>query len=130
MDSFVALCDHRLDPLQVGALGGPVTRRPRSVLIARQDDGGDSVCQLLVGGVEHRHLFSRGDVHRQGSCLPDEFVHETDVCEGSAHHDLVVASSGSLRVEIQRFHAVVFELLCGRRVVGNLSCWGDVVGRD
>ena len=78
-------------PEQVRALGGPVARRARPVLLAGQDAQRDA---LLGGG--HRRL-----VDRRLLAVPDgdaalgarrELVAQADVGERAAHHHLVVAA--------------------------------------
>src|SRR5690606_20715728 len=43
VDAFEAAGDDRLGAEQLGALGGPVARRARAVLLAAEDDGGYAV---------------------------------------------------------------------------------------
>ena len=57
-------------------------------------------------------------------------VAQADVGERAAHHDLVLAASGAVRVELQRTDAVGLQPLSGGRCRRDRSGRRDVVGRD
>ena len=63
-----------------------------------------------------------------GRRLPNELVDEADVGEGSPGHDGVVATTGAVRVELARCHALGAQELGRRAVPGDATGWADVVG--
>ena len=89
-----------------------------------------------LGPVAHRGvvdelLLAVGQVDRVRALLAlDEPVAQPDVAERAAHHHLVVAAAGAVRVELERRDAVLLEPLPGRRPRRDRAGRRDVVGRD
>ncbi|MNN75823.1 hypothetical protein D3C81_1921510 [compost metagenome] len=59
VDAFKAFCQHRLDPQQIGALGGPVTAGPCAVFLAGDHHQRRTLGLVLHGGIVDRQLFAR-----------------------------------------------------------------------
>ena len=64
VDPLVALGDHRLHAEQVRALGRPVARRARAVLLAREHDQRHALGEVALRGLEDRRLLAVRQVHR------------------------------------------------------------------
>jgi hypothetical protein len=57
VDTLEAFDDHGAHAQQVGALGGPVTRRAGAIFLARDHDQRRAVGLVLLGNVEDRADF-------------------------------------------------------------------------
>ena len=131
MDALVALGDHGPHAQKRAALGRPVARAARPVLLA-----GDHHQRHAVGLVAHRRVVDRqllavGEVPGEAALdALDDPVSQPDVREGAAHHHLVVAAPRAVAVELARLDAVLDQVAaggCGRR---DRPGRRDVVGRD
>ena len=112
VDPLVALGDHGLDAEEVRALRGPVARRARAVLLAREHDRRRALREVALGGGEDRHLLAVGEVRRPRSLRAGhELVAQPDVGERAAHHHLVVAAARAVRVEVGALDPVLDEVL-------------------
>ena len=129
VDALVGPGEDEPDAEQVRALGGPVARRARAVLLAGQH----AQRHALFGG-GHRRL-----VDRRLLAVPDrqaalgawrELVAQADVGERAAHHHLVVAAPGAVGVEVAPLDAVLEQVAPGGRVARDRAGGRDVVGRD
>ena len=131
MDALEALGEHRLDAEQLRALGGPVARRARAVLLAREHDERHAFGRVLHRGVVDRRRRAVGQVHRDAALgAGREPVAQPDVRERAAHHHLVVAAPRAVRVEVARLDAVLEQPLPGRAVAADHAGRRDVVGGD
>jgi len=130
VDALVALSDHDLDSLKVGALGGPIARGSRSVLFTSEDDRVNSSIHVLVSSVKDGHLFSGRDVHGGGTSLLNHLVDQTHVSESTTGHHLIVTSTGSVRVEIFIRDSTLSKEASSRGVLSDLSSGGNVIGSD
>lgn len=128
MDAFLTLGDDRLDALQVRTLGRPVSGAARAVLLASEHDGWDAIRHVLLGCLVDEHFGVARDVQGGGTCLAGHFVDESDVGEGAAHHDFVVAASGAVGVVVLGFDALLFQEFAGWRADCDVACGTDVVG--
>ena len=130
MDPFEALGDHGPHAEELRPLRGPVARRARAVLLAREDDERDAVRAVALGRLEDRHLLARGDVHRPRSLRArNELVPQPHVRERPTHHHLVVSSARAVRVERLALDAVLDEVDARGRVRLDRARRGDVIGR-
>ena len=59
VDAFERLGDDRADAQQAGALGRPVPRRPRPVLLAAQHDQRNVLRRIVLCGVEDERLSAK-----------------------------------------------------------------------
>src|SRR5699024_23818 len=119
VDTLEALGDDGFDTEQLGALGSPVTRGSRAVLLATEDDQRGAGGLIVHGGVVDRRLRSALLREVAGEATLDsieELVLQTDVREGSADHDFVVAATRAVGVEVLALDAVLDEVLAGRGV--------------
>ena len=133
MDPFEGLGDHRTHAQQRGALGRPVARRARSVLLAAEHDQRDAGLLVVLRGVVDEGLrpailgevtgVTTGDVVEQ-------LVAQPDVGEGSADHHLVVAAPRSVGVEVLLFDAVGLQVLRRRCALLDAARRRDVVCGD
>ena len=130
VDTLVALSDHSVDTLKVGALGSPITGGARAVLVSSEDNQLFASILVLLGGIEDGHLLTRWDVHSCGANLWDHLVDETHVGEGATSHDLVISSAGAVRVEVLGGNAALLEVTGGRGVLSDLTSRGDVISSD
>ncbi len=131
VDALVALGDDGAHAEQARALGGPVARRARAVLLA-----GDHDRRHAVGEVAHRRVV---DAHLLAARLVQgdpalgtgrHKVAQADVGEGAAHHHLVVAAARAVGIEIRGRDAVRLQVLAGRAVRLDGAGGRDVVGGD
>lgn len=60
---------------------------------------------------------------RVGAWLLNQFVHEAHISESASSHDLVVTSTGSVRIEVFRTNTTAVQVL------GSSGCLGDITGR-
>ena len=131
MDALVALGDHRAHALQGRALGGPVARRARAVLLARQHDGRRLARAVARRRVEDRHLLAFGEQQRLAALdAREQLVLEPHVGERAAHHDVVVAAPRAVLVEVRGLHAALLQPLAGRARGLDVAGGRDVVGGD
>lgn len=117
MDALEGLGDDGLDAEQAGALGGPVTRGARTVLLATEDDQRDAGLLVVLRGVVDERLRSTVLGEVAGVTTGDtveQLVLQTDVREGAADHDLVVATTRAERVVVLALDTVGVEVLRGR----------------
>ena len=127
MDALEAARDHGLDAEQERALGRPVARRPRAVLLAAEDHRGHAVGDVLHGCVVDRHFFAL--VAGEAAFLAaHHLVLDAHVGKGAAHHHLVVAAAGAVAVEVAHRDVVLLQVVARRG--GRLDAAGrrDVVG--
>ena len=112
MDALEGFGEHGADTQQRGALGGPVARRARAVLLPGDDQERHSVRPVAHRGVVQELLLAVGKMNRVRSLAAlDEPVSQSDIAERPADHDLVMAASRPVGVEFQRSHAVRLEPL-------------------
>src|SRR5712692_11894942 len=78
MDALEALGDHRAHTQQQRALGGPVARRARAVLLAGEDYQRHALSAVSLRGVVDRDLIATGEVARPVALTLDELVAEPD----------------------------------------------------
>jgi len=130
VNTLVALGNDSLDTLEVGSLGSPIARRARSVLLSSEDDGVDTFIHVSLGSVEDSQLLTTGNMLGGRTDLVDHLVDETDVSEGTASHNLVVTSAGTVRVEVLLLDSLLSEVAGSRGVLGDLTGGGDVIGGD
>src|SRR5471030_1551504 len=137
VDAFERAHDHGLHAQQLGALGGPVARRAGAVLFAAEHHRRRAFGDILHRRVVDRQLFAArlvdGDAafdRRTVGLGRDHAVLDTHVGEGAAHHDLVVAATRAVGVEVGLQHAVGQQPFTGRAVFLDRTGWRDVVGGD
>ena len=107
VDPLEALGEHGAHAEQSRALRRPVTRRAGAVLLAGDDDERHAFGLVADGGVEDGRLLAIGQVQRHAALgLRNEVVADAGVGEGPADHDLVVAASRPVGVELGDRHAV------------------------
>eukprot|EP00760_Papus_ankaliazontas_P008090 PhM_4_TR13663/c0_g1_i1/m.70832 len=129
VDALKGLGDDRAHTEQEGALGSPVARGAGAVLLTREDHEVAAGFLVLHGGIVDRHKLAVEVRLRADGAILAELVCETDVGEGAADHDLVVAAAGAVRVEILALNAALVEVAGGGRVLGDVAGGGDVVRR-
>ena len=131
MDPLEALRQHGPNPEERGPLGRPVTRRSRAVFLAGEDHQGNAVGLIPLGGVVDRHLLPVREVPGHAALgTGSQLVAEANVGEGAPDHDLVIAPTGAVLVEIGRLHAAVDQPSPGGAVAADVPGRGDVVGGD
>src|SRR5471032_2856739 len=137
VDAFERAHDHGLHAQQLGALGGPVARRAGAVFFAAEHHRRRAFGDILHRRVVDRQLFAArlvdGDAafdRRTVGLGRDHAVLDTHVGEGAAHHDLVVAATRTVGVEVGLQHAVGQQPFTGRAVFLVRTGWRDVVGGD
>jgi hypothetical protein len=114
-----------------GALGRPVARGPRAVLLAGEDDERDAGLLVGLGRVVDRRLLATGEEVAGEATLDavEQEVLQADVGEGAADHHLVVAATRAVGVEVLAVDAVLGQVLAGRAVGLDRTGRADVVGR-
>ena len=131
VDPLVALGDDGADAQERGALGRPVARGAGAVLLAGEEHQRHALVAVAHRRVVDEGLLAVGQVERVRPLLAlDEPVAQPDVAEGAAHHHLVVAAPGPVRVEVERRDAVGLQPLAGGRPGGDGAGGADVVRGD
>src|SRR5690606_37653256 len=124
VDALEALRDDRLDAQQRRALGRPVARRAGSVLLAAQDDQRHALRLVVHARVVDERLRTAGLGEVAGVAALDllavvdgldQRVHQTDVRERAADHDLLIVAAGAEGVEGLPLYAVLLQALGSRR---------------
>ena len=64
------------------------------------------------------------------SCLLNHLVDDSNVCEGSSSHDLIITSSSSIGVVVLNIDTLGLQVSGSRGVLSDLSSGGDVIGGD
>ncbi len=130
MDALEALGDDGLYAEQEGALRRPVARGARAVLLAGEDEERHALLLVLQAGLVDRGLLAVREVDCVAALLaPGELVAQADVAEGAAHHDLVVAATAPVGVEVAGVYALLDQVLPGRHLRGDRAGRRDVVRR-
>src|SRR5690606_25677756 len=118
VDALEALGEDGPHAEQARALRGPVARRARAVLLARDDEERNTLGLVLHRGLVNRHLLAIREVPRDTTLgAGRETIAQTHVGEGAAHHDLVVAAPRAVGVEVLRLNALLNEVLAGGAVL-------------
>mmetsp|Transcript_6420 Transcript_6420/g.7198 ORF Transcript_6420/g.7198 Transcript_6420/m.7198 type:complete len:932 (-) Transcript_6420:12-2807(-) len=132
VNALEALGNHNLDALQVRPLGRPVARGPAAVLLASQDHQRRARLLVLHRGVEDRQLLAGGEVDRVRArlALANDLVAQARVREGAAHHDQVVSTARTVRVEVLALDARLLQEARSRGVLRDVAGGGDVVRGD
>src|SRR5580704_3194383 len=130
MDTFVAFCDDGIDSEQPWSLRCPIAGGAGAVFFSGQDDERDAVGLIFLGGVEDRHFLIRGEVAGVSAFDVDEFVAKSDVGEGTADHDFVIAAARAVGVEVGGLNAVFLQIFSGGAIFLDRAGGGDVVGGD
>ena len=107
--------DDRAHAEQAGALGRPVARRARPVLLAAEHDQRDVLLRVVLRGVvDERLLTVFGEVAGvTAGHVVEQLVAQADVGERAADHHLVVAAPRAVGVVVRLLHAVRVEVLRG-----------------
>ena len=137
VDALEGLGDDRAHTQQAGALGRPVPRGTRAVLLAAEHHQRDVGCRIVLCGVVDEGLWAAGLGEVAGVATRDtaldnsieQLVAQPDVGEGAADHHLVVAASRPQRVVVRRRHAVGLQVLRRRRALLDRAGRRDVIGR-
>ena len=112
VDPLEALGDDRGHAEQQRALGRPVARRSRSVLLAGNDQQRHALALVLHRGVVDRHHRAVGLMRRPAAFgARRHLIAQPHVGERAAHHHFVVAAARAVRVEVARLHAVRDQVL-------------------
>jgi hypothetical protein len=124
VDSFERFRDHRTDAEKRGSFRRPVARRPGAVLLSGDDHQWCTATLILHGCIVDRYGFRA----RLGDCPATfspvrELVTQPDVREGATDHDLVIAATRTVRVEILGLHLLRNEPFTGRRRGGDRARW-------
>src|SRR6266700_88361 len=107
----------RADAEQRGALGGPVARRARPVLLAAEHDQRRALLQVRAGRLVDRGLRPLRQLERHAALgARGELVAQPDVRERAADHHLVVAAPRAVGVEVTPLDPVAGQVLPGRGV--------------
>jgi len=121
VDSLVGLGDDSTDTLEVGTLGGPVSRGAGTVLFTSKQDSVNTILLVLSSSIEDGHLLTRGDMNCVGTDLFDHLVNESGIGEGTTGHNLIVTSAGAIRVEVLLSDAALSKVASSGRVLRDLT---------
>lgn len=119
MDSLEGLSDDCLDAEQIRSLGCPISGRARAVLLAGENDERMSFLGVPEGSVTDVQHFSSGNVSGLRTDLGCQLVDDSGVGEGSAGHDFVVSSAGSVSVEVSLLDVSSQEVASSWGVLGD-----------
>src|SRR5918997_1095238 len=100
VDALEALGDDGPYAEQERALRRPVARGAGAVLLASQHDQGHALLLISHRGLIYGGLLPVREVDGVAALSGDELVAQADVTEGSADHDLVVATARAVGVEV------------------------------
>ena len=130
MNALERFGDDRAHAEQAGALGRPVARRARAVFLSAQHDQRNVLLRVVLRGVvDERLLTVFGEVAGvTAGHVIEQLVAQADVGERAADHHLVVAAPRAVGVVVLLVHAVLVEVLRGRRTRLDAARGGDVVG--
>ena len=121
MDTFEAFGQDSSHAQQRGAFRRPVTRRPRTVLLAGEHDERRALFGITHGCVVDRGHLPAGEESGEPALRPRrQLVAEPNVGERASHHHLVVAATGPVGVEIDRSHTVFYKPRTCRAVFSNV----------
>ena len=117
VDALVALGDHGPHAEELRALGRPVARAARAVLLAGQHQQRHAFGGVALAASKIVSLLAVGQVAGEAAlALRHQAVPEPDVGEGAADHDLVVAAARAVGVELARLDALLEQPAPGRAV--------------
>ena len=131
MDAFEAFHDDRFDALQFRPLRRPIPRTAHTVIVPRENNGGDAVL-----GVVHRRLvdgrpFLVGILNRESAFNARQHeVFDAFVGECPASHHAIVAAPCAVRIEVSPLNAVIDEVLSRGTFRGDCPGGRDMVGGD
>src|SRR5207248_3805391 len=106
VDPLEALRDRRADAEQQRSLRRPVARRPRAVLLARDDDEWHALGPVALRRVEDRRFLTGREVTRPVALPLDKLVAQPDVAERASCHHLMVATPRAEAVEVEPVDSV------------------------
>ena len=124
-------------PSRLRALGGPVARGARAVLLAGEHESGTR--RRRSASRRRRSTSAPADGSGAGAArwrveaalgARRELVAQADVGERAAHHHLVVAAARAVGVEVARLDALLLQVGAGGAVALDRAGRRDVVGRD
>ena len=121
----------RADAKQARALGGPVARAARSVVLPGYYNQWQSFLPVTLRGLVDAHALSAGLVPRDAALdARYQEIADTHIGKGPSNHDLVIASARAITIEILYRNSPLAQVVTSRR--GRLDRAGraDVVGRD
>ena len=103
MDSFEALGNDGTYPQETSSLGRPIPGAACAILFSSENDEGDLGFSVGDGGIVNRYLgmFGVEKVKCHSALHSREHeIFDSHVGEGSASHDPVVSTAGTVAVEI------------------------------
>ena len=137
VDAFEAFGHNSLDSEEAGAFGCPVATGARAIFLSGEDDKRGAVGLVFHAGIVDAHLLAGGLVDREAAfharavgLSGDHEVFDTDIGEGAAGHDAVIATAAAVAVEIHRFDTVFDEVFSSGRAGFDGAGGRDVIGRD
>ena len=131
MDTLEAFRERRADAQQHGALRRPVARAAAAVHLAGYHDQRNAGLLVAHGRIEQRDNLVLDEVAGPAALLAfRKLVGQLHVGERSAHHDLVIAATGTVGVEVRRNDAAFLQVLRRRGVQRDAARRRDVVGGD
>src|SRR5687768_11494072 len=108
MNPLEPSADHGADAEQAGTLRSPVTRTARFVILTGDHDQRYSLRSVPLGGVVDSHAFAAGLVTRHAAFdARHHEVADADVGECSPHHDVVVAATRAVAIEVAGGNAAI-----------------------
>ena len=127
VDALKRRGNDRFDPEQVRAFCSPIPRRTGAVLAARQDN----LWSVNLCGIVHRHHLVRFVVESVAALgTGGHLVANTNVCEGATHHDFVVATTATKRIEIALLDVALDQPLACGAIGRERTGRRNVIGRD
>ena len=116
VDALEALGDDGADAEEARAFRGPVAGGAGAVLVSGEDDQRDAGGLILDRGIVDAELIAARLVNGHAALdAGDHQVLDADIGEGAAHHDAIVASAGTVAVEVLDGDAVLLQVQTGRR---------------
>src|SRR2546423_1916408 len=97
MDSFEALGDHRAHAQEQRTFGRPVTRRPRPIFLAREDDQRHALGLIALRGFEDRHFAAVREVASPVAPAPRHLLAQPHAAGTSAAIDSQCSSPWKMR---------------------------------
>src|SRR5580693_9800116 len=108
MYALEALGDDGPHAEQHRALGGPVARGAGAILLAGDDDQRRAVGLVAHGRIVDAHLLTARKIQRDPAFgARQQEIAQTDIGEGAAHHDFVIAAARAVLIEIRWLYVLL-----------------------
>src|ERR1700752_5159650 len=130
MDSLIALCNHGAYGKEHSALCRPVAGTAASVFLSSNYN---KRCRYTLSSIFHRsiiyaHLFTGWNIHSPSTLSTGKHqVLQSNISKRATNHDLVIAATRAIAVEIARLNPFLDQISPSRTIRCDITCRRDVV---